>query len=81
MTGSASTTFIRAWRVGQFTATLRASRVQPGETPAAVIEREPSVPQRLSKSAIVECREGRDSALRDLAVEFGPRTASQGLQC
>lgn len=72
---SASAAFVRAWRVGKFTATLSMPPPRRGESLAAVIEWSPAVPSRLTPDEIREYRAGRAAAMRDLAAHFGVSVA------
>lgn len=68
---SAELAFSRTWRVGKYRATLSCPKPRPGVTASAVIEWEPSVPQRLTPAEATEYRSGRDSALAALAQALG----------
>ena len=63
--------FVRSWPVGLWTCTLIVPALQPGQPTCAVMEWEPAVPARLSKTEASAYRAGRDEALGAMASELG----------
>jgi hypothetical protein len=61
----------RSFRVGRYTATVSLPPVMPNEARVAVIDWQPSLPQRLTPVELEQYRRGRDAALRDLSTELG----------
>lgn len=73
MSGEAA--FVRAWRVGRYTATLECPQPRPGQTMSAVLTWAPEIPSRLSPAEAQEYRAGRKAALTDMAESLGVRVA------
>ena len=67
---SASTMFVRSWRVGKYTATLTMPAEAAGVTGLS-IEWQPNVPSKLTAAELAAYRRGRNEALQAWAAASG----------